>query len=144
MLFDHKQWLKTSRCVQLSSVFFWPYCRRRCTLLVDFPPLVSTNHNTRQSSPLAQADASSPAPTPAPTCTHTILKQPSFARICTNYGKTLTYTSYTDCGVGCTLVTKRLGLGLVRDDSLSMVEKTLMLCSHARLSDTTRVILGLP
>ncbi|XPS71550.1 hypothetical protein M3J09_003730 [Ascochyta lentis] len=63
------------------------------------------------SSPLEQAVAVSPTPTPAPTCTLAILKQPSFQKICTNYGKTLTFTSYTNCG-GCSLVTRHLGLGL--------------------------------
>ncbi|KAF1365964.1 hypothetical protein EJ07DRAFT_150436 [Lizonia empirigonia] len=60
-----------------------------------------------------QAITLSPTPTlaPAPACTRVLLKLPSFGRTCTDYGTTLTYTSYIECG-GCTLVTKRLGLGL--------------------------------
>ncbi|UPX13640.1 uncharacterized protein EKO05_0004140 [Ascochyta rabiei] len=63
------------------------------------------------SSPLEQATTLFSTPTPAPTCTLPILKQPSFKKICTKYGKTLTFTSYTNCG-GCSLETKHLGFGL--------------------------------
>ncbi|KAH6619998.1 hypothetical protein C7974DRAFT_378126 [Boeremia exigua] len=63
------------------------------------------------SSAVAQAGTPSPPITSTPTCEHTIFKEPSFEATCTNYGKTVTSTSYTDCDFGCTLVTKKLGLG---------------------------------
>ncbi|KAF3046242.1 hypothetical protein E8E11_006817 [Didymella keratinophila] len=59
-----------------------------------------------------RAATASPAVTSAPTCTHTIFKQPSFDTICMSHSTTLTFTSYTDCGVGCMLETKHLGVGL--------------------------------
>ncbi|KAJ4990372.1 hypothetical protein SVAN01_04034 [Stagonosporopsis vannaccii] len=80
--------------------------------LISIVLAVLAAHVARLSSPLIQTSVPSPATTAAPTCTHTILKQPSFAQTCTNYARTVTITSYTDCGVGCTLTTRRLGVGV--------------------------------
>ncbi|KAF1933911.1 uncharacterized protein M421DRAFT_87981 [Didymella exigua CBS 183.55] len=59
-----------------------------------------------------QVGTASSAVTAVPICTHIIFKQPSFGRVCTSHSSTLTYTSYTNCGVGCTLSTRQFGVGL--------------------------------
>ncbi|KAF3045507.1 hypothetical protein E8E12_008660 [Didymella heteroderae] len=68
--------------------------------------------NALAASQVQQAATASTAITGAPSCIHTIFKQPSFNTICTSHSTTLTFTSYTDCGVGCTLETRHLGVGL--------------------------------
>jgi hypothetical protein len=52
------------------------------------------------------------APTTTSQCTVNVFRKPSFARVCTQYQHTVSYTVYTDCH-GCELKTLALGVGLV-------------------------------
>jgi hypothetical protein len=52
------------------------------------------------------------APTTTSQCTVNVFRKPSFARVCTQYQHTVSYTVYTDCH-GCELRTLALGVGLV-------------------------------